>query len=82
MIREHSGQINQRFNSTNIQFGEHGSTKIAIKAVFGEEFLKTCTLGCDYHLDRSVYKKHFNSCDVDLFCVLLNSLKNNVTEDG
>ena len=30
MIREHSGQINQRFNPTNIQFDERASTKIAI----------------------------------------------------
>ena len=49
MIREHFGQINQRFNPTNIQLNVHGSTKIAIKAVFGEVFLKTRTLGCDYY---------------------------------
>ena len=84
MIREHFGHINQRFNPTNIQLDEHGSTKIAIKAVSGVEFLKKSTLGCGYHLDRSVdkHKKHFNSSDVDLFCVLVNSLKNSVTEDG
>ena len=83
MIREHSEQINQRFNLTNIQFDKHGSTKIAIKAVFGEEFLKTRTLGCGYHLECSAdkHKKHFNSTDVDLFFVLVNSLKNSVTED-
>ena len=59
MLRKHSRQINQRFKPTNIQFDEHGCTKIAIKAVFGEEFLKPRTLGCDYHLDGSVdkYKK-------------------------
>ena len=80
MIREHSGQINQRYNPTKIQFDEHGSTKIAIKAVFGQGFLETHTLGFDYHVDRSVktHKKYFNSKD----CVLVNALKNSVTEDG
>ena len=69
MTRQHFRQINQRFNPTNMQFDEHRSTKIAIKAVFGEEFLKTCTLGYDYHLDRSAekHKKYFNNSDVDLF---------------
>ena len=43
MIREHSRQINQSFNPRNIQFDDHGSTKIAIEAVFEEEFLKTRT---------------------------------------
>ena len=83
MIREHSGQINQHFNPTNIQFHEHGSTKIAIKSAFVEKFLQIRTLGCDYHLDRSVDKhnKYFNSSDVDLFCVLVNPLKNSVMKD-
>ena len=84
MIREHSGQINQRFNPANIQLDERGSTKIAIKAVFGDEFLKARTLGCHFRLDCSVdkHKKYFNSSGVDLFCVSVNSLKNSVTEDG
>ena len=84
MIREHSGQINQRFNTTKMQFDEHGSTKVAIKAIFWEEFPETHTLGCDYHLDRSVkkHKKYFKSSDIDLRCVLVNALKNSVTEDG
>ena len=84
MLRKHSRQINQHFNPTNIHFDEHSCTKIAIKAVFGEEFLKPRTLGCDCHVDRSVdkRKKCFNSSDSDLFCYLVNSLKNSVTEDG
>ena len=80
---EYSGQINQRFNPNNIQFDEHGSTKIAIKFAFGEKFLKTRTLGCNNHLDRSVdkHKKYFNTNNVDLFCVLVNARKNSVMED-
>ena len=69
MISEHSGQINQRFNPTNTQFDKHGSTKIAIKSAFGETFLKTRTLGCDYYRSVDKHKKYFNSSDVDLFCV-------------
>ena len=38
MITEHSGQIKKRFNPTNIQLDEHGSTKIAIKFAFGKSF--------------------------------------------
>ena len=83
-LRKHSPQMNQRFNPNNIQSDEHGCTKIAIKVVLGEEFLKPHTLGCDYHLDRSVdkSKKYLNSSDFELFCFLVNSLKNNVMEDG
>ena len=33
ILRKHSRQVNQRFNPTNIKFGEHGSTKIAYKSV-------------------------------------------------
>lgn len=40
MIREHSGQINQHFNLTHIQFDKHGSTKIAIKSAFGKKVSK------------------------------------------
>ena len=78
-LRKIYRRINQRFNPTNIQLKENGCTKIA-----GEEFLKPRTLGCDYHLDRSVdkHKKYFNSSYFDLFCFLVNSLKNSVTEDG
>ena len=66
MIREHSGQINQRFNPTNIQFDEHGSTAIAIKSAFGKKFLKTSTWGWDYCVDK--HKKYFNSSEVEFFC--------------
>ena len=59
MLRKHFRQINQCFKPTNIQFDEHGCTKLAIKAVFREEFLKPRKLGCDYHLDR-VIDKHKN----------------------
>ena len=57
--------------------------KIVNEVFFGEKFLKICTLGCNYDLDRCVgkLKKHFDNSDVDLFCVLVNVLKNSVTEN-
>ena len=49
MISAQSGQINQRFSPTNIQFTEHGSTKIGIKSPFEENLLKNGTLVCECH---------------------------------
>ena len=83
MLNDYTNQ-SDKFNPINIQFDEHQSTKIAIKSVFGEEFLLTRTLGCDYHLNRSVekHKKYVNSSDATLFGILINAMKNSVTEDG
>lgn len=68
------------FNPINFQ---HGSTIIAIKAVF-VRISKTRTLGCNYHLLRSadIHRKYLNNIVVDLFQVLANARKSNAAEDG
>lgn len=80
MINECYGQISQLFNPIDFQ---HGSTIIAIKAVF-VRISKTRTLGYNYHLPRSadIHRKYLNNIVVDLFQVLANALKSNAAEGG
>ena len=83
MVLERS--CNQKsFNPINIQFDEHSITKPRLKAVFGEEFVETRTIGCEYHVQKSVdkHKKFFNDRDGESFNIIVTAMKNSVTEDG
>ena len=72
------------FNPIVIQCDEHGSAKIALKDIYGEDFVECRTSGCEYHLQKSVdkHKKYFNKEDAIQFNMLVNALKNCVTEEG
>lgn len=71
-------------NTINIQFDEHSSTKPGIQAVFGEEFVRNRTSGCEYHIQKSVdkHKKFLNVEDGNSFNFLVTGMKNSITEEG
>ena len=81
MLKDASFEI---FNPIVIQCDEHGSAKIGLREVYGDEFVNTRTSGCEYHLQKSVdkHKKYFNEEDGFNFNILVNALKNSVTEEA
>ena len=82
MIQEQTGESDAMFNPYHLKDDESGGNKLAIKEVFGEDFLLQRTSSCEYHYQANVerHAKYVQDDDRFQYFELTKDMKNATTE--